>query len=113
MVRNLAEVRKLARAHTQSAIRVLAHIVSDDNQPGATRIAAAQAILDRGWGKVAPSEQEQSEGIQVVIRHIIEDTHGQCIADADAHAPKDITPTNGRPLLLTRPLLVPGREDEP
>ena len=47
----IKRVMDLAKEHTEDAIRALAQItVNEDAHPGA-RVAAACAILDRGWGK--------------------------------------------------------------
>jgi uncharacterized protein DUF5681 len=47
----LADVRELARAHTASAMNALVQIVEDENAPSAARVAAANSLLDRGYGK--------------------------------------------------------------
>ena len=44
-------ITTLARQHTEAAIQVLGDIVDDPKAPPAARVAAAQALLDRGWGK--------------------------------------------------------------
>lgn len=41
----------MARAHTETAINVLTGIMSETKAPHAARVAAASAVLDRGWGK--------------------------------------------------------------
>jgi hypothetical protein len=46
-----ADIRSLARAHTDSALLTLARIMSNDEAPHAARVSAATALLDRGWGK--------------------------------------------------------------
>lgn len=51
MAKAALEIRSLARAHTEKAIKVLVGIMNQPNAPEAARIAAATAILDRGWGK--------------------------------------------------------------
>jgi hypothetical protein len=51
MAKAKADIRSLARSHTESAIKVLAGIMNQDQAPAAARVAAAQALLDRGWGK--------------------------------------------------------------
>ena len=45
------EVRELARQHTDKAIDTLAGIMYDDKAPASARQAAAEALLNRGWGK--------------------------------------------------------------
>lgn len=47
------EIRSLARSHTESALSVLAGIMNQSEAPPAARVSAAQALLDRGWGKPA------------------------------------------------------------
>lgn len=51
MAKAPAQIRSLARAHTESALRVLAGIMNQEEAPAAARVSAAQALLDRGWGK--------------------------------------------------------------
>ncbi len=52
--REVGYVVELARQRTEDAVRVLHEIALDATQPGASRVAAASALLDRGWGR-APS----------------------------------------------------------
>lgn len=47
----VGQVRDLARAHTEAAIRTLAEICSNADAQPAARVAAANAILDRGYGR--------------------------------------------------------------
>jgi hypothetical protein len=72
MARAPTDIRSLARSHTEIAIKVLAGIAKDGTNEGA-RVAAAVALLDRGWGKPAQAHTgENGEGnIRVVIRHIV------------------------------------------
>lgn len=51
MAKAPTEIKSLARSHTETALRVLAGIMQQDDAPAAARVAAAQALLDRGWGK--------------------------------------------------------------
>jgi hypothetical protein len=51
MAKALADIRSLARAHTETAIKTLAGIMQQPDAPAAARVSAAQALLDRGWGK--------------------------------------------------------------
>ena len=44
-------ITTLARQHTAQAIEVLRQILDDERAPAAARATAAQALLDRGWGK--------------------------------------------------------------
>jgi len=46
---DVKHVRELARQYTQTAISTLASVMEDGSS--AARVAAAQAMMDRGWGK--------------------------------------------------------------
>src|SRR6187401_3355470 len=69
-----ADLRSLARGHTELCIRVLAGIVSQEAVPPAARVTAAGILLDRGWGK-PPQTHAGPDGegsIEFVVRHIVE-----------------------------------------
>lgn len=51
MAKAPADIRSLARAHTERAIQVLQGIMDQPDSPHAARVAAANSLLDRGWGK--------------------------------------------------------------
>ena len=53
MAKALTDIRSLARAHTESALNVLAGIMNEPSAPHAARVAASNSLLDRGWGKAA------------------------------------------------------------
>ena len=65
-------MRSLARGHTALSIKVLAGI-AQNGQTDAARVAAATALLDRGWGRPPQAHTgEKGEGdIRVVVRHIV------------------------------------------
>jgi Family of unknown function (DUF5681) len=47
----VAEVRELARAHTGEAVQTLVSIMTNHKAAPAARVSAANALLDRGYGK--------------------------------------------------------------
>ena len=49
--RVLADVQELARRRSPDAINTLSAIMDDQKAPPAARVAAANALLDRGYGK--------------------------------------------------------------
>jgi len=51
MAKAPAEIRSLARNHGKTALNVLVGIMREPKAPYAARVSAAQAVLDRGWGK--------------------------------------------------------------
>ena len=46
-----ADVKAAARAHSAEAFDTLLSVMRSERSPPAARVAAAMAILDRGWGK--------------------------------------------------------------
>ena len=65
--RVIGEIRDLARQHTEAALKALAEIVANEKCPPAARVAAATAILDRGYGRAPQSLTVQGN----VEKHII------------------------------------------
>src|SRR5215472_7187228 len=61
------EIRTLARSYTKAAIRTLVGIMQQPKAPPAARIMAANALLDRGWGKAA-----QLVAVDGEIRQLVE-----------------------------------------
>ena len=56
----IAEVKELARAHTGEAIGTLVSIMTNPKYAPASRVSAANALLDRGYGK--PPQHITGEG---------------------------------------------------
>lgn len=44
-------LQDLARQHTEAAVNTLILVMADEEAPAASRVGAASAILDRGWGR--------------------------------------------------------------
>ena len=51
MAKTPTDIRSLARKHTALALRVLKEVASSPKAQQSARVAAAVALLDRGWGK--------------------------------------------------------------
>jgi hypothetical protein len=69
MAKSLSQIRSLARSHTRSAINVLAGIMRSKDATPAARVSAANAILDRGWGKASqPIETGEDGALELVHR---------------------------------------------
>jgi hypothetical protein len=56
----VAEIKELARAHTGEAIETLVSIMTNPKAAPAARVSAANALLDRGYGK--PPQHITGEG---------------------------------------------------
>lgn len=68
--RTLTEIRSLARSHTRTAIRVLVGVMRSEDATPAARVSAANAILDRGWGKAAQPVENGQDGMLELIHRI-------------------------------------------
>jgi hypothetical protein len=69
--RTLTEIRSLARGHTRTAINALVGVMRAKDATHAARVSAANAILDRGWGKAAQAI-ETGDGAALELIHKIE-----------------------------------------
>ena len=79
MAKAPAQIRSLARAHTATALNVLAGIMNEPEAPAAARVSAAQALLDRGWGK--PSQPVEHGFMS--IEDMLDRLDGKAPDDAD------------------------------
>ena len=70
MARSLTEIRSLARSHTRTALNVLVGIMRSKDATAAARVSAANAILDRGWGKAPQAIENGDDGALEVIHRI-------------------------------------------
>lgn len=70
MAKSLTEIRSLARSHTEAALNALLSVMNQPESPPAARVSAANAILDRGWGKPMQPISGDGEGgpLQMVTR---------------------------------------------
>ena len=78
-----ADARLLARSHGVEAVENLVAIMNDEAAPHMARIIAANAILDRGWGRppisvemydggdVQPEEREESAR-ELFVRRLVD-----------------------------------------
>jgi formate dehydrogenase maturation protein FdhE len=58
------EIRSLARSHTDKALKTLKDIMEDVQVQASARVAAAVALLDRGWGK-------PQQSVDMTVRRLI------------------------------------------
>ena len=70
MPRALTSIRSLARSHTRTAINVLAKIMRCEDATPAARVSAANALLDRGWGKATQPLESGNDGALKLIHRI-------------------------------------------
>ena len=68
MPKMLTSIRSLARSHTKIAIDVLVKVMQSEDATPAARVSAANAILDRGWGKPQPFESDDDGTVKEIRR---------------------------------------------
>jgi len=73
--REITDIRSLARGHSKEALAVLVKIMKDDTHTGLTRIAAAKAVLERGWGKPAENHHIDMNGDTSLLKVVNEIVH--------------------------------------
>jgi hypothetical protein len=70
MPKALTEIRSLARSHTRTALNVLVGVMRSKDATPAARVSAANAILERGWGKATQPLQNGDDGALELIHRI-------------------------------------------
>jgi hypothetical protein len=70
MPKTLTEIRSMARSHTRTAINALVGVMRSKDATHAARVSAANAILDRGWGKAAQALENGDEGALELVHRI-------------------------------------------
>lgn len=97
MAKTPTNIKSLARSHTTGAIKVLAGIMNEKKAPAAARVTAAQALLDRGWGKAPqPMTGEDGDG-PIRIERIIVDYSAPKSNGHDPHTNGTGLPTASEP----------------
>jgi hypothetical protein len=70
MAKTVTEIRSLARSHTRTALNVLVGVMRSKDATAAARVSAANAILDRGWGKAAQAIENGDGGALELVHRI-------------------------------------------
>jgi hypothetical protein len=68
MPKSITEIRSLARSHTRSALNILVQIMRNKDATPAARVTAANAILDRGWGKAIQAIENSDRHLELIHR---------------------------------------------
>jgi hypothetical protein len=70
MSKTLVQIRSLARSHTRTAVNALVGVMRSKNATHAARVSAANAILDRGWGRPPQALENGEDGALELIHRI-------------------------------------------
>ena len=91
MAKPPCDIRTLAQAHTEDAIKTLAEVNKQADASPAARVSAAIALLDRGWGKstqpISPDADPLAEATNDELYALL-DTVRSLRARDDAGAPR-------------------------
>ena len=66
-----AAIRDVAREYTADAIKTLVEVMGDNTQPAPARVSAANALLDRGYGKPSQVMNGDEDGGPLKVIHEI------------------------------------------
>jgi hypothetical protein len=69
------ELMDMAKDHADRALATLAQIMADPNEPASARVSAANAILDRGYGKPFQAMQITGDASAPIhmVQHVVID----------------------------------------
>jgi hypothetical protein len=85
-------IESIARGYSSLAIKTLAGIMQSPKMPPSARVAAANSILDRAWGK--PKQAVEMDGeIRVTIRRILDDEPSSLVT-IEAQALEPLSPND-------------------
>jgi hypothetical protein len=76
MAKAPADIRSLARSYTKTCIKTLVGIAAEPTAPAAARVSAAEALLNRGWGKPAQPLTGEDGG-PILIQTLLESLDGR------------------------------------
>jgi hypothetical protein len=68
MPKAVTEIRSLARSYTRMALNVLVAVMRNTKATPPARVAAANAILDRGWGKPTQALSNDEGALELIHR---------------------------------------------
>ena len=93
--REVSDIRALAQERTQDALDALTEIVSNKKAPPAARVAAANSLLDRGYGR--PLQQSEVTNITAGARKASDMTDDELVALLDQYKAQEAlqAKTNG------------------
>ncbi len=61
----IRDLKEAAKAHTRQALNTLVSVMNDPEAAQASRITAAVALLDRGWGRPQQNIEARVENVDI------------------------------------------------
>ena len=83
-----AELRTMARSHSEAAIAVLAAVMNDTAATSASRVRAAETLLDRGWGRTVQAAEitgPEGKDLSFTVRFIAGSGPASGVGHGDDH----------------------------
>ena len=68
MPKSVMQIRSLARSHTRTALNILVQVMRNKDATPAARVSAANAVLDRGWGKAIQAIENGDRPLELIHR---------------------------------------------
>jgi hypothetical protein len=93
MAKAPTDIRSLARSWTDSAVKTLVGIMQQPDAQPSARVAAATALLDRGWGKAVQHVETTRRTVNVLSDNELADIAAGRSEGADS-APVDPSQLN-------------------
>ena len=87
MPKAVTEIRSLARSHTRTALNVLVAVMRNTTATPPARVAAANALLDRGWGKPTQAIGNDESALELIHRIERVIVHPDIVHHVDAENP--------------------------
>jgi hypothetical protein len=87
MPKAVTEIRSLARSHTRTALNVLVAVMRNTKATPPARVAAANALLDRGWGKPTQAIGNDESALELIHRIERVIVHPDIVHHVDAENP--------------------------
>ncbi len=115
MPKYATDIRSQARSYGKAAIKTLAGIMSSKTAPPASRIMAAQTILDRGWGKAPQVFAGDVDNPITIIKHVIVELaaahdRGNDILELEANTVTTSIPADTKPKTKAKPSVKVGNK---
>ena len=74
-------LRELARSHTEDTIQTIVNLMHDKSNDAWVRLACANAILDRGYGKPREGEVVEQEDLRTTPYQTLAEAEAELIAE--------------------------------
>ena len=95
----IKDIKEAAKSHTRQALNTLIAVMNDADSPAASRVTAATALLDRGWGRPMQNIEARVDVTDMGKIHaeVLMELSRKAKEAKAAEKMIDVTPTTVRP----------------